>query len=72
NGYFRFDNLSPGIYTLQVLPPDGWEPARSSNRLSLLVTANHIHRLAFPHRPMTPPTATPPSSWPLWLPLYRR
>lgn len=71
NGYFHFGNLTPGIYTVQVLPPDGWE-TRSPSRLSVLVTANHTHRLTFAHRPVAMPTATPPSSWPLWLPLYRR
>lgn len=71
NGYFHFDNLPPGIYTVQVFPPDGWE-TRSQSRLSVLVTANHTHRLTFAHRPIATPTATPTSSWPLWLPLYRR
>jgi hypothetical protein len=71
NGYFRFDNLLPGIYTLQVLPPDGWEPASSPSRVSVLVTANHTHRLSFAHRPAATSTPTP-SSWPVWLPLYWR
>jgi hypothetical protein len=72
NGYFRFDNLPPGIYILNVQPPDGWEPVGFSGRLSVWVTANHTHRFHFAHRPAATPTATPSPTWPLWLPMYRR
>lgn len=57
-GHFRFEGLAPGVYVLAQELPAGWSAPIPTDRVALLVSANHTHQVLFAHQPLLTPTST--------------